>query len=241
MYSWKIIRTFCTILILIPIVHLTFLVSRDALAVLDASPQAWSHELEAYATQDMLRTLPESPVVVVGGRRVKLWNHLEQALAPAPVMMRGLGDATLDDLAYHYERLVGYYRPHTVVVLPSNSEFHIRDNKSAQEFVAAAQNLAEIDKNHGITHYFLLITPIKSPLFAADYSKIDRITQALATWAAAQDRVYLLDANRMLSQGNGKPSPEFFRNDGVHLNESGYLRLTMLVQEAVDRHYNPAH
>jgi hypothetical protein len=234
MYSWKAIRTFCAVLILIPVVHLAFLVSRDTLSVLDASPDAWARELEVYVKQDMRKTLPESPVVVVGGRRVKLWRSLDTVLAPQPVLMRGLGDATLDDIAHHYERLVGYYRPETVVVLPSNSEFHIRDNKSAEEFVSAARNLARIDRDHGITQHFVLISPLKTPLFPQDHDKIDRITRELSLWASSREWFTLVDANRMLSRGNGKAGPEFFRSDGVHLNGSGYLRLAMQVQEQLD-------
>jgi lysophospholipase L1-like esterase len=206
MYSWKAIRTFCAVLILIPVVHLAFLVSRDTLSVLDASPDAWARELEVYVKQDMRKTLPESPVVVVGGRRVKLWRSLDTVLAPQPVLMRGLGDATLDDIA--------------------------------EEFVSAARNLARIDRDHGITQHFVLISPLKTPLFPQDHDKIDRITRELSLWASSREWFTLVDANRMLSRGNGKAGPEFFRSDGVHLNESGYLRLAMQVQEQLDGQYH---
>jgi hypothetical protein len=235
MYSWKAIRTVCLVLLLLPIVHLVYLVSRDTLAVLDTSPDAWRHELEAYARQDSRNHLPEHPIVVVGGQRVKLWRDLADLLAPRPVLMRGLGDATINDITHNYERLVGYYRPDAVVFLPSNSEFHIRDNKSAEDLFRAISKFVALDATHGITRRIYVITPIKTPLYPRDDAIIDRATALLEDWAADRDRVVVLDANAVLTNGNGRPRPAYFRSDGVNLNESGYLRLSLLLQTRIEQ------
>ena len=144
MYSWNTIRTVCAVLLLIPIVHLVYLVSRDTLAVLDPSPQAWADEVAAYEQADQSASLPRAPVVVVGERGVKLWRGLQDALAPRPVLLRGLGGATVNDITHYHSELISFYRPSAVVVLPGTSEFHIRDNKSAEELVEAIRELAEL-------------------------------------------------------------------------------------------------
>ncbi len=235
MYSWKAIRTVCVVLLLLPIIHLVYLVSRDTLAVLDTSPEAWNHELEAYAREDSANHLPASPIVVVGGQRVKLWHDLADLLEPRAVLMRGLGDATIDDITHNYERLVGYYRPDTVIFLPSNSEFHIRDNKSAEDLVRGIQTFVSLDATHRITRRIYVITPIKTPLYPRDDATIDRATDLLESWAEDQDRVAIVDANAVLTNGDGRPQPGYFRSDGVNLNESGYLRLSLLLRTRIER------
>ncbi len=109
MYSWTTIRTFCLLLLLLPIVHLAWLTSRDALIAMERSPSTWEDEVAAYARADRAARLPADPVVVVGGRAVKLWQGLEQLLAPRPVFLRGLGAATVDDISHYYEQLIGFY------------------------------------------------------------------------------------------------------------------------------------
>lgn len=239
MYSWKNIRTACAILLLVPIVHVTYLMSGEVLASLDASPEVWTPELDAYIKLDRATELPKDPIVVVGGRRVKLWSGLDDLLAPRAVLVRGLGDATVTDITHHYERLIGYYQPHSLVLLPSNSEFHIRDNKSAEELVAAIRKLTKLDAAHGITRQIYVFSPLKTPLHPRDDNKIDRTTQLLNTWADTEDRVTIIDANPLLSSKNGSARAGFFRNDGVNLNDEGYLRLSFLLRQqvAVD---NPA-
>ena len=235
MYPWNNVRTACAILLLIPIVHLAYLVSRDALAALDASPTVWEREMEAYARLDARSHRPPNPILVVGGQRVKLWRGLEDILAPRPVLMRGLGSATVNDILYYYARLIGYYEPDTLVLLPDNSEFHIRDAKSAHELVSGIQDLAKTDAYQGGTRRFYVFTPLKTPLYPGDHAKIEEATQLLKEWASDDERVRILDANVLLARKRGGAKPDYFRSDGVNLNEHGYLRLATLLQTEIER------
>jgi hypothetical protein len=234
MYSWKTIRIACSILLLLPIVHLAYLMSRDTMETLNNSPDAWAREVAAYAAADALNPLPEKPIVVVGGRHVKLWEDLQELLAPRPVLMRGLGDAIVEDITFNYSRLIGFYQPDTLVLLPGNSEFFLRDNKSAEELTTAVADLAELDASFGITRRLYIFAPLKTPLRPKDYPTIEQAAKLLTSWAESDDRVIILDANALLCDPHGKPKPNYFRNDGVHLNEHGYLRLSVLLRTQLD-------
>lgn len=235
MYSWKAIRSWCLLLLLLPLVHFAYLVSREMLAILDPSPTTWAEEMEQYIQSDQTATLPEDPVLVVGGRRVKLWQRLDGLLAPRPVLMRGLGDATVDDISYYYERLVGFYRPATLVVLPDNSEFHIRDHKMAEELVASIKSLEAKAAYNQENLRFIVFTPLKTPLHPDDDPVIEEATRQLTRWAESQQRISVLDANKLLSGVDGRPLPDYFRGDGVQLNDMGYLRLGILLQDELQR------
>jgi len=238
MYSWKTIRTVAAILLLMPLVHLAYLISREALAALDSSPKVWDTEIEAYAKADRLAERAINPVVIVGGRRVLLWQDVEDVLAPTPVLMRGLGDATVEDIIFHYERLVAFYQPQTVVLLPSNSEFHIRDMKSAEDMVASISKLIELDARVRKTGLFYVFAPINSPLHGDDKTKIEQVTRQLKIWANTRDNIRIIDANILLSDTTGAAKAAYFRADGVNLNDSGYMRLSILLMHQME-HDNP--
>ena len=239
MYSWRTIRTFCVVLLCLPLVHLAYLASRDVLATLDSSPDAWLHEVEAYADADRQATLPEKPIVVLGGRRVRLWDGLDAMLAPRPVLMRGVGDATIEDITHHYERLAAFYNPSAVVFLPSGSEFHIRDSKSETDFMEALLELAALDAEHGKGRPLVLFAPIKTPLRPGDHEKFKVISGRMAEWAAGDPRITVINANPLLASADGGPNAAFFRPDGSSLNEAGYARLALLLQRALSPH-NPS-
>ncbi len=234
MFSWKAIRTICVLLLMLPLAHFVVLLSRDMLAVMDASPEAWENELQAYGRTDARNKLPEEPILVVGGMRVKLWQDLDDMLAPRPVLMRGLGDATVNDLNHNYARLIGFYKPDTVVLLTSNSEFHIRDSKSAGELDKAIRDFVDLNTSQGGVRRIYLFAPLKTPRHPADDATIEQATALLATWTAGHEQAVLLDANAVLTNGNGRPRPEFFRSDGINLNEYGYMRLALLLQAQIE-------
>ena len=234
MISWKIIRPVCTVLLLLPLVHLAFLMSRDTREALDNSPQAWAREISNYAELDARIALPENPIVVVGGRRVKLWPDLPGQLAPRPVLMRGIGDAIIEDITFNYTQLIGFYQPETLVLVPGNSEFHMRDNKSAPDLLGAIQDLARLDASYGITRRWYVFTPIKTLLRPQDHGTMDEATLLLEAWAKTDERIVILDANPLLSGPDGLPGGRYFRGDGVNLNEHGYLRLSVLLLAALE-------
>lgn len=234
MIPWRVVRILCSILLLLPLVHVVYLISSATLATLDASPEAWNKEIEAYVAADARVKLPERPIVVTGGKRAKLWFGLEDVLAPHPVLMRGLGDAIIEDISHHYERLVGFYQPHAVVLLLSQSEFFIRDNKSPEELLAAVKDLVALDEEHGVTRCFYIFAPIKSPARPQDHATIDAASGLLADWAEGEDRVKVLQVNRLLSDRHGNPRARYFRADGINLNEHGYLRLAVVLQERLE-------
>lgn len=235
MFSWKAIRTCCLILLLIPVAHLVYLVSSDMVAAMNSSPTVWEREVEAYGRADRSAPLPDNPIVVVGGMRVKLWQDLVPLLAPRPVLMRGIGGAIIEDVIHNHERLIGYYRPESVVLLPDNTEFRIRDSKSARDLVGAIQALVNLDESHHVTRQFYVISPIKTLLYPGDHAVIDEVTDMLLEWAEENPKVTILDANRLLQGDDLQPRANYYRADGVHLNEHGYLRLSTLVQNHVEQ------
>jgi len=232
-YSWKAIRNACLALLLIPIGHFAWLVARDTLQTMQNSPTAWEAEMEAYTRADQRTALPEAPLLVVGGRRVTLWQGLPELLAPQPVLMRGLGSAIVEDIDYYYDRLIGFYRPATVVLLPGNSEFHLRAKKDAPALAAAVGALEEKDARLRENGRFVVFVPVKSPFYPQDYTTIDRVRQLLHSWASERRRVTVLDPNPLLQDLEGKPSGRYFRPGGMHLNDQGYTRLSLLLQDAL--------
>ncbi len=163
MFKWKTLRTFAVLLIALPVIQLVYSLSTGLAQYVDPSPEAWAEELERIIEADTKLSLPEKPILVVGGQRVRLWRDLNEALAPQPTLLRPLGDATIDDLTFHYDRLIGHYRPDTLVIVPGYSDLHLRDSKSPEAFLNAVSELLALDTEYGYTRMRILMTPILMP------------------------------------------------------------------------------
>ena len=240
MYQWKTLRAFAVVLLCLPLVHVTYLIARDVTAYLDPSPAAWASELERIIALDLQTSLPEHPVLVVGGQRVRLWRDLPARLAPLPTLMRPLGDATLEDITHYYDRLVAYYRPRVLVIVPSYADLHVRDSKSPDDLRDAARTLLELDAGYGTTDWRVLLVPLMTPLHPEDDEPIRAMSRLAKALEGELPRLTVVDPNRLLTDTRGRPNPAFYRSDGINLNDEGYARASLaLVQALADLPLDP--
>ncbi|GAB3288383.1 hypothetical protein GCM10027297_33750 [Parahaliea aestuarii] len=220
-------------LLLLPLIHLAILVTRESLATSNASPLAWQSEVDRYIREDDRSSLPAKPIVVIGGRRASLWPHLEATVSPMPVLVRSVGNATVDDFIHYHERLVSFYRPAAVVLLPGPSEFHLRASHNAEQLSTSIQRLVTLDTRLSSRSRFYVFAPIRSPLQTGDWPTINAVITQLSDWGMDHPSFELIDPNPLLAGADGKPDSTFFRSGGVHLNPAGYLRLDLLLRQAL--------
>ena len=239
MLSWPLIRNICLALLLLPLAHFAWVVGSEHARRQAPGPEVWQAEVDAYTREAQTLSLPADPVLVAGGRQVKLWAGLDRLLAPRPVLMRGLGDATVDDLIYHYSDLIGYYRPESLILLVGNSEFQQRDDKEPTELLQAVQQFAAIDREHRPSGQLYLIGPVKTPFYPEDHRRIAQANTLLAAWAAGEPGVSYLDPAPVLEDAEGEPDGSYFRPGGQYLNRQGYLRLGVLLRAALEARETP--
>jgi lysophospholipase L1-like esterase len=202
---------------------------------LDPTPQAWQQSLEEIIAADMQASLPEDPVLVVGGQRVRLWKNLPEELAPVPTLLRPLGDATIEDISHYYNRLIGYYQPRVLVIFPGYADLHLRDSKSPEDFRRAVKGLLSVDESYDRTRLRVIIVPLMTPLHPGDDERIRAMAQIAAGLEKEHPNLLSIDPNGLLQAQNGRPDPAFFQSDGINLNSNGYARMAFLLEDRIRR------
>jgi lysophospholipase L1-like esterase len=235
MFAWKSLRVGVLLLLGLPLLHAGYLLSQEFSNYIDPSPEVWAQELQAIISRDQAASLPEDPLLVTGGLRVRLWHNLPAALQPVQTLLRPLGDATLEDLSHHYGRLIGFYRPKTLLIFPSYSDLHLRSDKTAVEFADALGELLDIDDDYGITEQRYVLVPLKTLFHPEDSIRIEGIARKLDELEAARERLTIVDPNRLLAGDDGRPDPDFYRGDGINLNEAGYARITAMLRSQLEK------
>jgi lysophospholipase L1-like esterase len=234
MFSPATTRRAVIFLLLLPLAHLAWLVGSDLQRYLEPSPQAWDRALQSIVDADMRATLPDHPVLIIGGQRVQHWKDVPQRFAAGATLRRALGDATLEDLTYHYARLVAFYQPAVLVVFPGYADLHLRDDKTPEEFLAAVEALLDRDRDYAPGRRRILLTPLLMPLHPGDASRIAAMSALLRRLAASRDDLLVIDANPALRRADGTPDPAYFRIDGINLNSRGYAVISALLRALLD-------
>ena len=231
MFNWRITTKLTIALLCLPLLHLAYIWWEAVADYVQVSPDVWADDMQAIIKLDQRSRLPAAPILITGGRSVRLWKDLPASISSKEILRRPLGDATLDDIIYHYDRLIGYYRPSVLVIMPSYSDLYLRDNKTAVEMATALDELLSRNVEMGATVQRYVVVPVKTLLHRTASDRIAKITEAAVAVGRATPNTAIIDPNPLLAGPDGAPNPEYFGFDGIYLNEAGYAIITAMLLE----------
>ncbi len=86
------------------------------------SSEYFAADIARFATADRDLPPPAHPIVFVGSSSIRLWDTLQQDMAPLPVLNRGFGGARLSSVVHFVDRVVVQYRPRAVVLYAGDND-----------------------------------------------------------------------------------------------------------------------
>ena len=190
----------------------------------DPAPRAtsrWDAAFAAFAADDAAHPHRDGGVLFVGSSSIRLWNDLADQFKELPVVInRGFGGSQLSDCVKHLGRLVVPYHPRTVLVYAGDNDLAAgtTPREVFGRFTAFAEGVHRELPDTRIV--YISIKP--SPLRAALMPQIRETNALIRAYADAEDKVDFIDVFTPMLDASGRPRPELFRADALHLNAEGY-------------------
>jgi len=191
-----------------------------------ADADRWAKEIAAFAAEDAARPFAPGGIVFVGSSSIRLWD-LASAFPGRRLLNRGFGGTQILDSVRHVERLVLRHEPATVV-------FYAGDND-----LSAGRTPEQV-----LADFEAFVAPVQAALPATRIAFIG-IKPSLARWAIVDkvreanrlvrarcdrdDRLGFVDVDGPMIGWDGKPRPDLFVKDGLHLSPKGYALWNVLV------------
>ncbi|MBA3598306.1 MAG: GDSL family lipase [Methylibium sp.] len=191
----------------------------------------WQASLDAFAAADELRAPKPGGVVFVGSSSIRLWDGLETQFSQLPVIVkRGFGGSRMLDCTQYLERLVLPYKPRLVVVYAGDND--LAEGRSPEDVLASFRGFVEgVQRQLPQTRIaYLSIKP--SPLREALLPKMRATNALIERYSQSRPLLDFIDIYTPMLQADGRPRPELFAADALHLNEAGYA----LWQEVIASH-----
>lgn len=180
------------------------------------------YEAEVRQLEDKLVNVPlaSDRVVFYGSSSIRLWNTLAQDFPDLNTLNLGFGGSTLAACAWFFERLLVPATPKAVVFYAGDND--LGDGRRPEEvylfFCAFAEKMLTLLPRVPVTFLSIKISQARWGI-AGDIRTtnqlIEREINKYPDWQYIDMTSPLLDIN-------GKPGPEFFENDGLHLTKAGY-------------------
>ena len=186
-----------------------------------AAEPRWQAAIEAFVAADRVDPPAPGGIVFVGSSSIRLWPDLERAFAPLPVIGRGFGGATLDDVLRHADRIVLPYRPSVVVVYAGENDIGT-GTATPEDVVANLRRLVERIRGSQPQAQVVFLSLKPSPARLSLWPAMVQANREAARLAAVEPALTFVDVATPLLDAAGVPRPTLFVADGLHLSPAGY-------------------
>ncbi|MHC2991236.1 hypothetical protein OB13_06415 [Pontibacter sp. HJ8] len=201
-----------------------------ALQAQDQKPPFWD-EIQTFKQQDSLQQPPRQAILFVGSSSFRMWDNLQEMFPSHQIINRGFGGSNLLDLKYYLEDIVFAYEPKQVVIYSG-------ENDIASGTVEAKEVVRRFDAVFTAIRKKLPQVPIsfvsmKPSPSRKQYMPVIREANALIKYYLQKHpNTAYVDVYQPMLGPDGKPQPDIFLSDNLHMNQQGYR----IWQKAIEPH-----
>ncbi|MEQ9825610.1 MAG: GDSL-type esterase/lipase family protein [Puniceicoccaceae bacterium] len=181
----------------------------------------FEEEINAFREADAQQPTQEGSLLFVGSSSIRMWQTLEQAFPGHATINRGFGGSHFSDALHWFDDLVPPHRPAAIFVYEGDND--TASGKEPKHIVQEAEQfLAKIREVHP-TVPVVFISPkpsLKRWHLKAEY---EATNTALLVLTHQHPNVYFADVWTASLGFDGKPIPETFLDDELHMNDLGYI------------------
>lgn len=177
-------------------------------------------EIRAFESADRLHPPAPGGIVFVGSSSIRRWSSLASDFPDLPVLNRGFGGSTLPEVDHYVSRIVLPYRPRTIVLYAGDND--IASGRTPQQVADDYRTFVRLVRDSLPTARIVVIgiKPSPSRWKLADPSReANRLVADIVRTDTLQSYV---DVFTPMLGADGRPRPELFVGDSLHMTPAGY-------------------
>ncbi len=180
----------------------------------------FADEIQAFEAHDRQTPPPSHAVLFVGSSSIRMWCTLDRDFPELRVINRGFGGSDMRDVLHYARQIVLPYRPRTIVLYAGDND--LAEGQTPAAIHAAFQEFAALVYAQ-LPDARLVYLAVKPSVARVQLLPQMRATNALIREDARHDaRLTYVDVFTPMLRSDGRPRPELFGPDGLHMNSTGY-------------------
>jgi lysophospholipase L1-like esterase len=193
----------------------------EARHVPDDDLTQWEPEIAAFEASD--RAHPPAPggILFAGSSSIRMWTTLAEDFPGLPVLNRGFGGSQIHHVTAFVPRIVIPYQPKLIVFYCGTNDIASRQRtvddvvRDYKEFVRTVRaSLPHVR----IAFISAAPNPSRWPL----KDQYVDLNQRIKAYSDSDPQLSFIDIWGAMLGDNGKPRPELFIEDQLHMNAKGY-------------------
>jgi len=184
------------------------------------APRRFENEIFLFEKEDARNFPPKGATLFVGSSSIRLWRTLDEDIPGITYINRGFGGSLTDEVLYYFDRIVAPYHPKNIVYFTGTND--LASGRTPEETVANVEEF--IVRSNALfpdVNIFILSNTIavsRKHLHERYHQANSLLQQMLKKY---ENAVYV-DVTTPGLTADGRPRPEIYTADSLHLNRVGY-------------------
>lgn len=182
-------------------------------------PARWAGDTAMLAARSRALAI-RNPVLLVGSSTFVMWKTLQDDLEIPNLCNHSFGGSTLYDLVFYAVEVIIPFSPRALVV--SSGDNDLARGKHPKLVFEDFRGLAKLVWHHfpKLPVHFVTIKP--STGREVFYDRQCEVNGRIRDWSLSEERLHFIDTATPMLTDEGKPRPDIFVEDGIHMNAAGY-------------------
>ena len=197
-----------------------FIVSFTLTGVLNAQP--FINEINAFKKQDSISFPGQGQILFVGSSSFRMWKDVQEYFPGYSIINRGFGGSSLPDVIRYESDIIFPYNPKQVVIYCGENDIASSDTVTAELVLERFKKLFnDIRKKlTGVPVAFISIKP--SPSRWQMKNRMIQANELIKSYIMTENNAVFVNVWDSMLQADGKPIPDIFIQDNLHMNAKGY-------------------
>lgn len=181
------------------------------------------NEIQAFKKQDSLHFPPGQAILFVGSSSFRFWTDVSDYFPGYTIINRGFGGSCLPDLIRYADDIIFPYQPRQVVIYCGENDLAASDTVTAEMVFDRFKRLFYLIRKRmpGEPVVFLSLKP--SPSRENLMPAMAKANNRIRVFMASQKKAVFVDVYHAMLTPEGKPMPDIFRPDSLHMIPKGYV------------------
>jgi lysophospholipase L1-like esterase len=198
-----------------------------------ADPQRFAADIAAFETSDKTNPPPKNAILFIGSSSIARWKTLAQDFPGHQVINRGFGGSHLSDCVFYFDRVVTPYQPRTIVLYAGSNDLNA--GKTPEEVFEDFESFAGKVRAAlpGARLYYISVGI--SPSRWKDLEKVKETNRLIQDYISKDEHFGFIDVFPAMLGPDGRPKPDIYVSDRLHLNASGYRIWQSIIAPYLDK------
>jgi lysophospholipase L1-like esterase len=191
-------------------------------------PSRFEADIHAFEVEDLSDPPVRGGIIFTGSSSIRLWTTLNDDFAGLPVVNRGFGGSMIPEVTAFLDRIVVPHKPRLIVLYCGGND--INAGRSAAQVVHDFDELVARLHEELPTTRMAYISIAPNPARWSQVETVKAVNRAIKGRTETDPRLSFIDVFSHMLGPDGRPLPDIFVADGLHMNAKGYAIWTEIVK-----------